>query len=331
MAMVAEFSAWMIEQQLSRRQAARALGNGERTIRHHAESVASALGAYRSGRDWMARCPAHADHTPSLALSVGGSGKILVYCHAGCSQASVIAALRERGLWGDIGKPKATAGGFVAGSPKRDKAHLTDFALRVWHAATHASGSLAEAYLQARGLHLTSSETLRFHPGLRHPCGSVLPAMIALVARGNDHQAVGIHRTFLKPDGRGKAAVEPQRMMLGPCRGGAVQLASVSHGDTLLVGEGIETTLAAMQAKGHPGWAALSAPGLRALDLPPRVRQVIVLADGDDAGEAAALAAGQRWANEGRQVGIARAPRDLDFNDMLLSHAAADEVQNREH
>ena len=75
-------------------------------------------------------------------------------------------------------------------------------------------------------------------------------------------------------------------MMLGPCRGGAVRLAA--PGDVLMVGEGIETCLAAMQATGHPAWAALSTSGLRALDLPEDVRDVIVLADGDDAGEAAA-------------------------------------------
>ena len=55
-------------------------------------------------------------------------------------------------------------------------------------------------------------------------------------------------------------------------------------GDVLMVGEGIETCLAAMQATGHPAWAALSTSGLRALDLPDDVRDVIVLADGDDAG-----------------------------------------------
>ena len=78
----------------------------------------------------------------------------------------------------------------------------------------------------------------------------------------------------------GKAPVDPQKMMLGPCRGGAVRLAE--PGDVLMVGEGIETCLAAMQATGHPAWAALSTSGLRALDLPTDVRDVIVLADGDE-------------------------------------------------
>ena len=58
--------------------------------------------------------------------------------------------------------------------------------------------------------------------------------------------------------------------------------------DVLMVGEGIETCLAAMQATGHPAWAALSTSGLRTLDLPAEVREVILLADGDDPGEVAA-------------------------------------------
>ena len=101
-----------------------------------------------------------------------------------------------------------------------------------------------------------------------------------------DGAPLAIHRTFLTRDGAGKAPVEPQKMMLGPCRGGAVRLAA--PGAVLMVGEGIETCLAAMQATTLPAWAALSTSGLRALDLPDEVRDVIVLADGDDPGEAAA-------------------------------------------
>ena len=108
-------------------------------------------------------------------------------------------------------------------------------------------------------------------------------------------------------------------MMLGPCRGGAVRLAE--PGDVLMVGEGIETCLAAMQATGHPAWAALSTSGLRTLDLPASVRDVIVLADGDEPGEAAAQECAWRWKREGRRVRIARPPQGMDFNDLLLGRA----------
>jgi hypothetical protein len=179
---------------------------------------------------------------------------------------------------------------------------------------------LVESYLQSRDLRLPFFSTLRFHDGLKHASGGIWPAMVALVSRGPADAPLGIHRTFLARDGSGKAPVDPQKMMLGPCRGGAVRLAAPT--DLLMVGEGIETCLAAMQATRNPAWAALSASGLRALDLPESVRELIVLADGDDPGEAAARDCALRWKREGRRVRIARPPRGQDFNDLLLGAEA---------
>jgi DNA primase len=72
---------------------------------------------------------------------------------------------------------------------------------------------------------------------------------------------------------------------------------------------------------GADGTAALSTSGLRSLDLPKNVRDVIILADGDEAGEAAARGCALRWKREGRRVRIARPPQGMDFNDMLLGRA----------
>jgi hypothetical protein len=157
---------------------------------------------------------------------------------------------------------------------------------------------------------------LRFHAGLKHPSGGIWPAMVALVTSGADGTPLAIHRTFLARDGSGKAPVDPQKMMLGPCRGGAVRLAEPD--ELLMVGEGIETCLAAMQTSGHAAWAALSTSGLRTLDLPGDVHDVIILADGDEAGETAAQDCAVRWKREGRRVRIARPPQGLDFNDLLM-------------
>ncbi|HZR76999.1 MAG TPA: toprim domain-containing protein [Bradyrhizobium sp.] len=71
----------------------------------------------------------------------------------------------------------------------------------------------------------------------------------------------------------------------------------------------------------YAAWAALSTSGLRALELPHGVRDVIVLADGDDPGEAAAQDCARRWKREGRRVRIARPPQGTDFNDLLLLRA----------
>jgi hypothetical protein len=244
---------------------------------------------------------------------------VLVHCHAGCGQKQVIAALKTRGIWKEIGR---RGGELIHLQPSlKDEmdggdARRTVAALRVWRATVPADGTLVETYLNSRGIVLPVPITLRFHTGIRHPSGGIWPAMVALVTRGSDGTPLAIHRTFIARDGAGKAPVDPAKMMLGPCRGGAVRLSM--RGDVLMVGEGIETCLAAAQATGHPAWAALSTSGLRVLDLPEGVRDVIVLADGDDAGEAAAQDCACRWKREGRRVRIARPPQGMDFNDMLM-------------
>jgi putative DNA primase/helicase len=284
-----------------------------------AEIIAKALGGRRAGAGWIARCPAHDDRKPSLSIRDADEGKVLVHCHASCDQRRVIAALRSRRLWDEYGHrqftcptPRAPAND----NENRDETKRSKAAQAIWQAAMPAGGTLVETYLVSRGLRLPPSSNLRFHDKLKHPSSGVWPAMVALVTRGVDHKPLAIHRTFLARDGGGKAPVDPQKMMLGPCRGGAVRLGVPSA--VLMIGEGIETCLAAMLGTGNPAWAALSTSGLRALNLPDAVGEVIVLADGDDAGEAAARDCARRWKREGRRVRIARPPQGMDFNDLLV-------------
>lgn len=89
----------------------------------------------------------------------------------------------------------------------------------------------------------------------------------------------------------------------------------------LMVGEEVETCFAAVLATGNPTWAALSTSGLRALDLPAGVCEVIVLADGDETGEAAARDCARRWQLEGHRVRIAHQPQGEDFNNLLIGGA----------
>jgi hypothetical protein len=56
-----------------------------------------------SGGGWSARCPAHDDHRNSLSVSEGVDGKILIYCHAGCSTEEVVAHLGM--TMADLGSP----------------------------------------------------------------------------------------------------------------------------------------------------------------------------------------------------------------------------------
>jgi hypothetical protein len=300
---------------------------GGRSIRMSAVEIVAALGGRWRGGYGTVRCPAHNDDNPSLSIREGADGKVLVKCHAGCDQRAIITALRDLGLWplfGETSRPltaveKEQRWQERLERDREEDAKRIEAALAIWRVSVPAAGTLVTTYLPSRGLHLPVPGSLRFHAGLTHPSGGTWPAMVALVTRGLDDAPIAVHRTFLARDGYGKASIAPNKMMLGPCRGGAVRLSV--PGDVLMVGEGIETCLAAMQATGYPAWAALSASGLRALDLPDTVRDLIVLADGDDPGEAAAHACAWRWKREGRRVRIARAPQGMDFNDVLLGCA----------
>jgi len=42
---------------------------------------------------WVARCPAHEDNTPSLAISRGEDGKVVLFCQAGCKLDAILRAL----------------------------------------------------------------------------------------------------------------------------------------------------------------------------------------------------------------------------------------------
>jgi len=198
----------------------------------------------------------------------------------------------------------------------------TATAMQIWSESFSAIGTLVETYLKARGITVPIPSCIRFHPNLRHGSGVLLPAMVALVTKGQDDKPAGILRTFLDENGKTKAACSPNKMMLGRCGGGVVRLGKA--GDSLLVGEGIETCLSAMQATGRPTWAALSTSSMAALALPEHIQNVTVLADADEPGERAAHQAASRWTREGRRVRIARAPQGLDFNDVLLGHARQD-------
>jgi DNA primase len=69
-----------------------------------------------------------------------------------------------------------------------------------------------------------------------------------------------------------------------------------------------------------PTWAALSAGGIKGLDLPPLplASEVWIGADNDPAGTGAAYAAAERWMREGRRVRIALPSEGRDFADLLL-------------
>ena len=180
------------------------------------------------------------------------------------------------------------------------------FARRIWKATRPLTGTVAETYLDARGVgHVAGARSLRFHPRIPHPhVPGSFPALVAGV-QDTAGRFMGIQRTYL--DGPRKAALDPVRASLGSLAGGAVRLAPVLD-DAVLVGEGIESTAAAVKVLDWPGgaWATLGTSGLRSVVLPESVGHVAVAADRDrrGAGQREAAALTDRLKAEGRRVEI---------------------------
>ena len=242
-------------------------------------------GGKRAAAGWRAARPMTIA-SPAFRSATATTARCWSAAMRAASRQRVIAALRSRGsVDGDGARrfKRARAAACrrrrpsrIATTPSAPRPHLPSGSLR-----QPADGTLVETYLVSRGLHLPPPPTLRFHAGLKHPSGGIWPAMVALVTRGADDKPLAIHRTFLARDGAGKAPVDPEKMMLGPCRGGAVRLGRAGR-----------------RAHGRRGHRDL--PRRHAGDRPagmggalhfraahPRsaaeLRDVIVLADGDDA------------------------------------------------
>lgn len=279
------------------------------------------------GRYGLARCPAHGDKNPSLSLADGPNGRLLAHCKTGCSFADVLEALRGLGLVKGTGRVPSTDPVKLAchaAEQRREAEKRAWQALAVWREAQPIEGTPAARYLrEVRRITAPPPTSLRFHPACWHgPSARKLPAMVALV-EGAERFAV--HRTFLRPDGLGKADVESgtAKMMLGATQGGAVRL---TQADGLVVAEGIETALAlASGLLRHPVtiWAALSTSGMKALRLPPQPGRLTVATDGDPAGREAGNALAERATALGWSVSLLPAPDGRDWADILMTNRTA--------
>jgi putative DNA primase/helicase len=292
----------------------------------HARKISEGLGGAPEGAGWSCCCPAHPDSTPSLFVADRGPS-LTLYCHAGCTRAAVIAALKARGLWvrtfrARMERQAAAPVRKVAGDP-----------LKPWRVARcpDVRGTLLETYFKSRALVLTDVETaaLRFDQGLFHwPTRTWWPAMIALVKLADGAELAG-HQTFIAIDGCGKAPIDKPRLFPAGSQpnGGAVWFGAPAPDQEFLVGEGVESTISAMRLTGAPtGCAALSTLGIRRLILPEGARRVRIFADRDhaDQGFNAARVACARWRAEGREVRITLPElAGEDANSILIRRQSA--------
>ena len=270
-----------------------------------AELIARELKAKRDGRGWMARCPAHDDRTPSLSIRQA-EDRVLVHCFAGCSQEALISVLRARNLWlsspdnrlsrpSRVSRREAKPASSQGLDVDHDREARVDGAKRWWRETDPLRGSLGEHYfVEHRKLDIGAVPQLphlRWHPRAR--------AVVALMTDAVSGEPVGVHRTFLDPNG-----AKIKRKMLGVQ--GVVRL-SLDDAVTASLGltEGIEDGLAVLLSGWSPVWSATSAGAIAKFPVLGGIESLTVFADADAAGLQSAEVCKDRWRLAGREAVIA--------------------------
>lgn len=165
-------------------------------------------------------------------------------------------------------------------------------ARRLFRMTEPLSGTLADSYLRQRGiLRASLHPALRFHPScyyrdLVSGRTSSYPALIAAVT-DQAGAITGVHRTWLDPDGDGKARVDDPRRALGGLLGNAVRFRFPVDGlvPVMAAGEGLESMLSLSHVMpGMPVVSALTANHLAAFRPPAGCLRLYVAADADAAG-----------------------------------------------
>lgn len=150
----------------------------------------------------------------------------------------------------------------------------------------------AVSYLTSRSLWPAAADSdLRAHVGVDYfQDGQKVGRYPALIAEVRDAggELITLHTTYLD-DGRKLAGHEPRKMLspLHSREACAVRLYRIT-GDSMGIGEGLETCMAAAVIHGMPTWAALNTALLAKFTPPAEVKRLTIFADNDVAGLGAA-------------------------------------------
>lgn len=196
-------------------------------------------------------------------------------------------------------------------------------ALRQVAAATKPvqPGDLAHKYLASRHIEeLIYPKALRFADSLKDGEGGIRPCMVAIV-QAQDGTNATLHRTFLKPDGSGKADMKsPRKLMPADLPDGSCVRTCEYTGGALGIAEGIETAMAASAMFDLPVWAAINAGNLAKWMPPEGCDEVAIFGDHDSSytGQAASYTLARRLKAKGLHVTV-HIPNgvDTDWCDVL--------------
>jgi putative DNA primase/helicase len=202
------------------------------------------------------------------------------------------------------------------------KERKRELAQEIWRQTEAIADGLPFDYLaRRRGIAVWDCDRVRWHP--RCPWkGGIAGCILVPITDHATGYVVGIWR--IRPAMRGPI----ERRGLGSSKGNAARLFD-APGPELIVTEGVEDALAAHALFGAPAWAALSAGNMAKLILPPRIQQILILADRDEpkedgrqVGLEAAHELARRLRAEGRSAEVRWSRIGKDANDALRGTAA---------
>lgn len=280
-------------------------------------------------KNGKALCPFHKERTPSFHVSPDG-----YHCFGCGASGDHFTWLIEREhltFAQAVERMRELAGRSVPikQQDKRDPEETRKYALSIWDDARPIKGTLAEAYLNTRHIDITGLPTaaLRFHPRCIFGRGNYQPCLIALFRDPITNKPTGIHRILITLNNQ-----KVERRALGPIGGSVIKLwpdEDVTYG--LVIGEGIETTLAAAARIEHrgtllrPAWAAGNENNLANFPVIDGINALTVLVDHDanNIGQEAATKCIRRWRQAGREAnGLIPKQVDSDFNDLVRRRAS---------
>jgi Toprim domain len=270
-------------------------------------AVARALDGETTGCNVLAPGPGHSPADRSLSVKIDSAARDGFIVHSFAGDAPLACRDHVRRAIG-LSKQARARKRSTPRRPRPDPAKSDDvtasiaLALRLWNEAHDPRGTVVEVYLRSRKLALSDDlcgEVVRFHPALNFD-GAHVPGMVALFRDIATNEPCGFHRTLLDRDG-----CKLGRRMLGRAKCAAIKLdADEDVALGLVIGEGLETSLAARLAGFRPVWALGSAGAIAAFPVLPGIEAITILGEIDDGGanRRAAQACAARWMAAGQEA-----------------------------
>jgi len=307
---------------------------------------------------WLTLCPVHGNEkTPALSVTDKGDGDVDVFCHTGCNFKEIKDRFRADGLLPEW-SPEKKNGVKTSAHKTHTEAHISQPDISPqeppspekesfpWKKASRENLTHAVQYFANRAITIDPLPVcLRWGSYTDKKTGETNNMIVAAASKPDDGKVYAVQRLFIDIETHKKSG---KGMMLGECLGRGVWFDRKGDLTEIVAGEGIETTMSAMQSTGKNGVATLSAAGTQALIIPDKTNTLYILVDSDPVREKEAVSmVGQKasyhlaerfvGSRPGRKAFFVTPddtcfstdPAKLDFNDLLQADPSGESIRVR--